>query len=294
MSDYVRSITGMKPQVRQDVEDLQRQVSALQARAQEQQEKNQLDGQLTSKDIKGLKKRIVDLDDRTSTLEDNAAKDSGLGEYKEQSKSKKTLEKPAPTRLTVAAIRRVVAEGGWVILHGQCWRKEGEKKEFILVSDEEMKDNQIYWRDLRGLTDEELKKRYNIVRGGCEMKLKGKTRGVNVPEEEMEKARRLYMAARREAGEETNSDPESSSSDEEPDLRRQQRRLSSDKDTSDAAEADEVKVTVIICDEGHQMRQNTSSGLRTCVKCEAYVPRLDQFFRCGICDWNLCFDCVPR
>lgn len=79
MDDYMRSVTGMKPRVMQDIEGLRRQVCALQAQAQEQQEKNQLDDQLTGKDIRSLRKRIVDLDDRTSKLEDNAGKDSGQG-----------------------------------------------------------------------------------------------------------------------------------------------------------------------------------------------------------------------
>lgn len=223
---------------------------------------------------------------------------------KEQSKSPKTLEKSTPTTPTVAAIRRVVAEGGWVIMHGQCWKQGERKGKLVLVSDEEMENNGVFWRVLRGMTDQELQEKYDIVRGGSKRTVKRQARGTNVSEEEMEEAGRLYLAAREEAGDET-SDEEStnsvsSPSDKEPDLRRRQRCLSSDEDTSDAAEgADEnmkVAVDVIMCDEGHQTRKNTSDGVRACDRCEAKVPRYDQFFRCGEYDWNMCFDCdgVPR
>ena len=189
----------MKPYVVREVDELRKTVFALQAQVQELKEEEKLDKELTARDIKGLKKTFLALEDRTSALEERADSEE---QHKDPEEEKPTSPEDAKASApeatpSVGAIRRVFADGGWVILHGQCWRRgageKGERKS-VMISDEEMEASGVYWRSIRGMTDQELLEKHDITRGGSKVGIGGRKNAELVSEREVEKENRKFLA----------------------------------------------------------------------------------------------------
>jgi len=307
----------MKPYIVREVDDLRKTVSVLQAQVQEQK----LDNELLKSSVTGLQKATFALEDRTTALEgraDSEEQQEDPEEKKPKSPGDADDSRPKATP-SVATIRSAFAGGGWVILHGQCWRlgDEGEKK-YVMVSDEEMAENGISWKSIRGMSDQELLQVHDIVRGGSKITVEGRLKGTLVSESEVRKANHEFLAelAAQEGDtegdevttEESTADSEVSddnaksqdeaaldgSSDKEPDLRRRSRRPERRLDKA----TESVDAVTWDCNKGHAFVRYKSikpkRPPRRCDACDGVVKVGDLFQRCRFCARVLCLECHAR
>lgn len=172
-STYLRAVNGRRPRIMDDMDKLRKLVNDLRCNLGEQKE----EVKQTKADVADLKRQL----DKAGVLAKSQTKDP-----------KPSIEASASTALrpTVAALAKATDAGHWVIYHGQCWkRKLGTARKLELVSDLEMATlKSISWKDLRGLTDRELRQRYSIVRGGGQRALGGFDKAELVGSRCMEKA----------------------------------------------------------------------------------------------------------
>jgi hypothetical protein len=229
----------MKPYVVREVDELRKTVFALQAQVQELKEDEKLDKELTARNIKGLKKTFLALEDRTSALEERAdSEEQRKDPEEEKPTSPEDAKASAPEAApSVGAIRRVFADGGWVILHGQCWRRgaggEGERKS-VMISDEEMEASGVYWRSIRGMTDQELLEKHGITRGGSKVAIGGRKNAELVSEREVEKENCKFLATLEEQEE---SDTEGDTEGDEAEADNTDESASSADTSDESAEA---------------------------------------------------------
>jgi hypothetical protein len=147
-STYLRSVGGRRPQIMDDMDKLRELVSDLRCNLGEQRD-----------ELKRTKTEVADLKRQLHK--------AGVLTKSQTEDLKPAIEASASTALgpTVAALAEATDAGLWVIFHVQCWkRKSGSARKVELVSDTEMVTLKgISWKDLRGLTDGELRQRYSIV-----------------------------------------------------------------------------------------------------------------------------------
>ena len=179
-----RSTHGEKPRIIKEFEELRKVVRSLKTQVDDQQ----LELERTSKDVVVLQRELA---------KKGALAGSQTSDKKDQEPS---IVASASVVLgpTAATLRRMLSIGRWVILHGQCWRKDPNGKPGLcleLVSDEEMEIAKgITWKDIRGLTDEELLQKHLIARGGGVSVLSGFTGATQlVSQSRMEEVKSKYV-----------------------------------------------------------------------------------------------------
>jgi hypothetical protein len=324
--DYMRSVSGRRPQIMDDIKELRKLVVDLRCKLAEQGDELER----TKTDVSTIKRQLG----KPAAL----AKDQTKSGAKDPEPSNEVYASSAQGP-SVSVLNKAADAGRWVIRHGQCWRRKGTQG-FELVSDKELEAKKgVTWNDLRDLTDAELLHQHAIVRGGAKSTIGGYARGQLVPPERMEEANKRFLITmlhqlvlasqhtgqdsagpneddsedRHDTGDEDtrdesdtdegdddtdegdtdasdtadgDSDEEKYPSDKTQDLRRRPRRLLSGETT--------LQVSEVRCVENHATRLNRSNGKRLCAVCGDYVPGHQQFWRCKPCDWNACQRCCER